>query len=67
MAKKILDTGVIVGGARKEMVTTSSKRKKDAKTRGLPQWLPKGIEVCLLKERNGCQKALRYEKYGDGP
>ena len=67
MAKKILDTGVIVGGARKEMVTTSSKIKKDTKTRGLPQWLPKGIEVCLLTERNGCQKALRYEKYGDGP
>ena len=67
MAKKILDTGIIVGGAKKERVTTSSKENKDAKTKGLPQWLPKGIEVCLLTERNGCKKALRYEKFGDGP
>lgn len=67
MAKKILDTGIIVGGAKKERTTSSDKVTKDAKTKGLPQWLPKGAAVCLLSEKVGCKLSPRYQKFGDGP
>lgn len=65
MAKKIQDTGVIVGEARKEQVTNGGKQVIKAK--GLPRWLPRGIEVCLLSENDNSTHSPRYRKVGDGP
>lgn len=65
MAKKIQDTGVIVGEVRKEQMTNGGKQVIKAKS--LPRWLPRGIEVDLLSENDNSTHSPRYRKVGDGP
>ena len=63
MARKIEDTGIKVGGSRKEKASVSTV--KVIKRGSLPAWLPKKVEVALQSSRS-FKTSPSYRSYGDG-
>ena len=63
MARKIEDTGIKVGGSRKEKASVSTV--KVIKRESLPAWLPKKVEVALQSSRS-FKTSPSYRSYGDG-
>lgn len=64
MARKIEDTGIKVGGSRKEKA--SAKTAKPIKKESLPAWLPKKVDVALQSSRSRYSISPKYRSYGDG-